>query len=342
MPYRVAGTAASSPPASPARDSETPEADSAPLPSASSPSAPGSSGSPAGSRDSAVAAGDARRRAAAAAEVAAAAAAAEDGSSGEDSAAAAGAAPAARRQDAARQQEVARQQEPRQRLVRTSSDNGSAEAGVGHAQPSAQPSGVVDVLAGHAESMQQVGVRYQLSPDMDACQQASADLAGSRDEQLAQPSQQEPQQPAAGQQHPAKILPAKRKADAVAAAPKLHDGWAKLAKLDAGSVKVTAPPAAAAAGAARLLPPLPPLRTGGTTKPQAGDVPSREQSRVRSSASAVVSDSSKPSLQRGPSDGRAAPVSRLQDDDSVFGERLLYELVRRSCILSYGCCEFAP
>jgi hypothetical protein len=132
---RVVDIAASSPPASPARDSETPEVDSAPLPSASSPKAPGSSGSPAGSRDSAVAAGDAQRRAAAAAE-AAADAVAEDGSSAEDSAAAAGAAPAAKRQEAGRQQEVG------QRLARTSSDNVSADAR--GAKDSVQLSGVVD------------------------------------------------------------------------------------------------------------------------------------------------------------------------------------------------------
>lgn len=135
-PYRVADTAVASPPTSPVRDSETPEADSAPLPSASSPSAPGSSDSPAGSRDCAAAAGEAQIRAAVAAE-AAAEAAAENGSSGEDAAAAAGAAPAAQRQAADQQRE------PVQRLARTSSDKVSAEA---VADGSAQLSGEVNVL----------------------------------------------------------------------------------------------------------------------------------------------------------------------------------------------------
>jgi hypothetical protein len=158
-----------------------------------------------------------------------------------------------------------------------------------------------------------------------ASQSATFGTAASEHEQSAQPSQQDSQQPGQEQQRPAKILPAKRKADAVAA-PKLHDGWAKLAKLDAGSSKAPTAPA----GAAKPLPALPALRTGGTSKPRAGDAPSREQSRVRSSATAAVSDSSKPSLQRVSSDGRAALVSRLQDDDSVFGERLQYQLERRS------------
>ena len=151
-----------------------------------------------------------------------------------------------------------------------------------------------------------------------ASQPATYVTAASEHEQSAQPSHQDSQQPAAGQQRPAKILPAKRKADAVAAAPKLHDGWAKLAKLDAGTSKTPT----ASAGAAGPLPALPPLRTGAASKSRAGEAFGQEQSRMRSSATASVSDNSKPSLQRVPSDGRAAPVPRLQDDDSVFGERL--------------------
>ena len=154
-----------------------------------------------------------------------------------------------------------------------------------------------------------------------ASQPATSVTAASEHEQSAQPSRQDSQQPAAGQQRPAKILPAKRKADAVAAAPKLHDGWAKLAKLDAGTSK-TPTASAGAAGPNQPLPALPPLRTGAASKSRAGEAPGQEQSRMRSSATASVSDNSKPSLQRMPSDGRAAPVPRLQDDDSVFGERL--------------------
>jgi hypothetical protein len=150
-----------------------------------------------------------------------------------------------------------------------------------------------------------------------ACQQAAFafDRAGSRQEQSAQQS--------------AKILPAKRKADAVAAAPKLHDGWAKLAKLDAGSIKAPVAPAAFAS-AAQPLPRLPPLRTSSTPKPQPGSIPDRKDSRMPSAATAAIPQDGETSAQRSTrgaaADGsRAGPLSRLQDDDSVFGERLQFQ-----------------
>lgn len=153
--------------------------------------------------------------------------------------------------------------------------------------------------------------------NVTACQQAAfaSDLAGSRQQQSAQ--------------QPAKILPAKRKADAVAAAPKLHDGWAKLAKLDAGSIKAPAAPAASA-GAAQPLPRLPPLRTGSTPKPHPGGISDRKDPRMSSAATEAVSRDGETSAQRStrgvaPDGSRAGPLSRLQDDDSVFGERLQFQ-----------------
>ena len=268
----------------------------------------------------------ARGRAAIAA--ASADAAAEDGSSAEDSAAAAGTAPAAKRQDAVRCQEPAWQQEAtRQPLARTSGGNVSAEAGVGDG--SEQLSGEVAARSGFSWHIPHARLFCQVSSEVTALQKAIFDTAGSRQEHSAEPSLQDSGQPAAEQQRPAKILPAKRKADAVAAAPKLHDGWAKLAKLDAGSLKAPAASASAAAGAAQPLPALPPLRTGSTSKAQQSSALDRKDPRMPGAVSAAGSENGEPALQRAPSDGRGGPLSRLQDHDSLLGERLLLQHAQR-------------